>query len=105
LDFDIPNRLMALMEEPDDCARFAARFAANKAAENDATDRDEFEALEAAMRDLVRLDRYEQRAWRRLKKAILELANLKLARRFSEPASGGGCLSSRAEQSKTEARP
>ena len=77
-DFLIPLRLMVLLEEPD-------QSLANKAAGN-ISDRDAFEALEAAIRDLVRLDRYEQRAWSRQKRAILELANIKLARRFSGAA-------------------
>ena len=77
-DFLIPLRLMVLLEEPD-------QSLANKAA-GSTPDRDAFEALEAAVRDLVRLDRYEQRAWSRQKRAILELANIKLARRFSGAA-------------------
>lgn len=77
-DFLIPLRLMVLLEEPD-------QSLANKAAGN-TSDRDAFAALEAAIRDLVRLDRYEQRAWSRQKRAILELANIKLARRFSGAA-------------------
>ena len=75
----IPLRLMVLLEEPD-------QSLANQAAGNTSEDRDAFEALEAAVRDLVRLDRYEQRAWSRQKRAILELANIKLARRFSGAA-------------------
>jgi len=83
-DFFIPNRLMELMEESEDTYMTAASAAANRTIANE--DRDEFEALDAAIRDLVRLDRYQQRAWVRQKRAILELVNLKLARRFSEEA-------------------
>jgi hypothetical protein len=83
-DFFIPQRLLDLLDEPED--KSAQSGAANKAAENVSDDRDQFEALEAAIRDLVRLDRYEQRAWSAQKKAILELVNLKLARRFSVEA-------------------
>ena len=49
-------------------------------------DRDDYEALEAAVRDLVRLDRYERRAWSRQKRAILQLANIKLERRLRQDA-------------------
>lgn len=75
----VPVRLKAMLEEADLSIQ-------NGAAENDSNsdlnDCEEYEALEAAIRDLVRLDRYEQRAWSRQKRAILELANIKLARRF-----------------------
>lgn len=86
IDFFIPNRLMELLEEPDRSTKSAQSGAANKAAENISGDRDEFAALDAAVRDLVRLDRYERRTWSRQKRAILELANIKLARRFSGAA-------------------
>jgi hypothetical protein len=85
-DFLIPNRLMALLEEPEESAKPAQSGTANGTAMNNSDDRDEFAALEAAARDLIRLDRYERRAWSRQKRAVLELANLKLARRISEDA-------------------
>jgi hypothetical protein len=47
-------------------------------------DRDEFEALEQAAVDLVRLDRYERRAWSRQKCAIRTFMNLKLMRDTNE---------------------
>jgi hypothetical protein len=77
---NVPNRLLDLLEEPDASDKSAQSGAATKTISGD---RDEFAALEAAIRDLVRLDRHEQRAWSRQKRAILELVNLKLARRFS----------------------
>jgi hypothetical protein len=43
-------------------------------------ERDEYEALEAAIRDLLRLDRYERRAWSRQKRAINQFTNLKMMR-------------------------
>jgi hypothetical protein len=85
----IPLRLMVLLEEPDNSDKSA--LSANKAARNTSEDRDEFEALEAAIRDLIRLDRYERRAWSRQKRAILELANIKLVRRFSGAAPTASC--------------
>ena len=43
-----------------------------------AQERDEYEALEEAAADLVRLDRYERRAWSRQKRAIRSFMNLRL---------------------------
>jgi hypothetical protein len=43
-----------------------------------AQERDEYEALEQAAADLVRLDRYERRAWSRQKRAIRSFMNLRL---------------------------
>jgi hypothetical protein len=45
--------------------------------EIEACQRDEHEALKAAASDLVRLDRYECRAWSRLKRAIEEFMRIK----------------------------
>jgi hypothetical protein len=47
----------------------------------EAGQRDEYEASQAAIRDLVRLDRYESRAWSRQKRAIGEFIRIKTARR------------------------
>jgi len=43
-------------------------------------ERDDFEAFEQAAIDLIRLDRYERRAWSRQKHAIRAFMNLKLMR-------------------------
>ncbi len=40
--------------------------------------RDEYEALEAAAADLIRLERYERRAWSRQKRAIRSFLNLEM---------------------------
>jgi len=45
-----------------------------------AQERDEFEALEEALPDLIRLERYESRAWSRQKRAIRTFMNIKLIR-------------------------
>jgi hypothetical protein len=45
----------------------------------EAGQRDEYEASQAAIRDLVRLDRYERRAWSRQKRAIREFIRIKTA--------------------------
>ena len=80
-DFLIPLRLMVLLEEPDPVI-FLLFPIANKAA---GSTPDRFGRIRSAGErryECVRLDRYEQRAWSRQKRAILELANIKLARRF-----------------------
>jgi hypothetical protein len=69
LRYDDDIRLKALLNEPDPAAEQKARELARKQIE----ERDEYEALEAAAIDLIRLDRYQSRAWSRQKKAIREL--------------------------------
>ena len=53
----------------------------------EAGQRDEFEALQAAIRDLVRLDRYESRAWSRQKRAIREFIRIKTEGKGVHPTS------------------
>jgi hypothetical protein len=48
-------------------------------------ERDEFAALEEAAPDLIRLDRYERRAWSRQKRAIRDFMNMKLMRAIDAP--------------------
>lgn len=79
----VPVRLKALLEEPDEPAQSNP---AKEAAGSVPEERNEYEALEAAVRDLLRLDRYERRACSRQKRAILELANIKLVRHFAQKA-------------------
>jgi hypothetical protein len=86
----VPNRLMALLDDPEESDDFsenqARRHAQGNAlasADHDADERrDEYEAFEAAVRDLVRMERYQQRAWSRQRRAVLELANIRLERRM-----------------------
>ncbi len=40
-------------------------------------ERDQYEALEEGIPDLLRLERYERRAWARQKRAMREFLNLK----------------------------
>jgi hypothetical protein len=42
-------------------------------------ERDEFEALQAAVLDLIRLSRYERRAWSRQKRAIRDFMSIKVS--------------------------
>jgi hypothetical protein len=47
-------------------------------------ERDEGQAAEAALEDLLRLGRYERRAWSRQRRALLEFINLTLTKRLQE---------------------
>ena len=84
----VPIRLKALLEEPEEEHKPAENPAVKEPEAVEWSDRDAYEALEAAVEDLIHLDRYEQRAWSRLKRSILALANIKLERRLrpEEPA-------------------
>jgi hypothetical protein len=48
--------------------------------------RDEHEALKEAIPDLIRLERYERRAWSRQRRAIREFLNIKFTRKFVKTA-------------------
>jgi hypothetical protein len=54
-----------------------------------ASGRDKYEALEAAAPDLMRLDRYERRAWSRQKRAFREFMRIKAVGRNSHSAPAG----------------
>jgi hypothetical protein len=74
-----PSRLIGFLSdkeelaanEPDDSAPIASAL-------QEPPDRDEGAAMEDAARDLLRLDRYERRAWSQQKRAILAFMNIKL---------------------------
>jgi hypothetical protein len=66
-------------EEASDPAKKREPTDGNQAAERP-KERDESAALEEAAPDLIRLDRYERRAWSRQKRAIREFMNMKLMR-------------------------
>jgi hypothetical protein len=70
----VPIRLKAVLEESDsveDDERTLERAETWVAQQ----ERDEYEAIEEAISDLVRLVRYERRAWSRQKRAICEFMN------------------------------
>ena len=48
-------------------------------------ERDQFAALEEAAPDLIRLDRYERRAWSRQMRAFRDFMNMKLMRAMDAP--------------------
>jgi hypothetical protein len=76
--FDIvPLQLKVLMQSPE---TIEEEERALDLARKQIKERDEFEAFEQAAIDLVRLDRYERRAWSRQKHAIRAFMNLKLLR-------------------------
>jgi hypothetical protein len=73
----VPLRLKVLLEEPDWMDPDEGTLAlARQQIEKE--ERDELEALEAAVPDLVRLDRYERRAWSRQKRAIRDFIDTKI---------------------------
>lgn len=87
----VPVRLKALLEEPEESEVTARTDRRDEIVYNQSEERNEYEAVEAAALDLVRLERYHQRAWCRQKRAILQLTNAKLERRlgtFKGPSTG-----------------
>jgi hypothetical protein len=71
----VPLGLKVLLEEPNPLEEQGARDLARKEIEQQ--QRDEHQALEAAIPDLIRLERYERRAWSRQQRAIREFLNIK----------------------------
>ena len=76
----VPVRLKALLEEPTDEEEERALQLAR--AEIRRQERNDHEALEAAIPDLIRLERYERRAWSRHKRAIREFGLIKFHQRY-----------------------
>ena len=74
----VPVRVKALLEEPTEEEEQRALELARK--EIKRQERTEYEALEEAIPDLIRLERYERRAWSRQKRAIQEFVLMKFAR-------------------------
>ena len=90
-DFDpgpyelVPLGLKVLLEEPDPREERHALDLAWKQIEQQ--QRDEHEAMQEAIPDLIRLERYERRAWSRQQRAIREFLNIKLRRNVPVMAS------------------
>ena len=79
----VPIGLKALLEEPAPAeGAHEPLDPANKQME-EGEERDQYQALEAAVLDLVRLDRYERRAWSRQKRAINHFINIKMRNSWS----------------------
>jgi hypothetical protein len=83
LDDDIvPVNIKALVEEPTNEEQQQALEFARR--EIQRQQRNEYEALEEAIPDLIRLERYERRAWSRQQRAIREFLNIKFTRTLPE---------------------
>jgi hypothetical protein len=88
-DFDpspydlVPLGLKVLLEEPDspEEERRALDLARKQIEQQQ---RDEHEAMQEAIPDLIRLQRYERRAWSRQQRAIREFLNIKFTRTLPE---------------------
>ena len=78
----VPLGLKVLLEEPDSEEEQRALDLARKQIEQQ--QRDEHEALQKAIPDLIRLERYERRAWSRQQRAIREFLNIKFTRTLPE---------------------
>jgi hypothetical protein len=76
----VPIRLKALLEEPTQEDEERALQLAR--AEIRRQERNDHEALEEAIPDLIRLERYERRAWSRHKRAIREFGLIKFHQRY-----------------------
>jgi hypothetical protein len=73
----VPISLKVLLEEPDYIDDQTLELAEKQIKEQE---RDDCEALEAAVPDLIRSERYERRAWSRQKRAIREFIALRVDR-------------------------
>ena len=71
----VPIRIKTLLEETNSIEQ---KRRALKLARKLIGERDDYEALEEAAADLIRLDRYERRAWTRQKRAIRSFMNLRM---------------------------
>jgi hypothetical protein len=75
----VPIELKALLEEEELSEQEQQRLLETARREIRRQQRTEYEALEEAVPDLIRLERYERRAWSRHKRAIRELVLIKFA--------------------------
>ena len=76
----VPISVKALLEEPiltEDQEKQLLEVARRQIEREGRT---EYEALEEAIPDLIRLERYERRAWARHKRAMLDFLNLKFTK-------------------------
>jgi hypothetical protein len=78
----VPIRVKALLEESESTEEEHQRVLELARTEIARRERNEYDALEEAIPDLIRLERYERRAWSRQRRAIREFLNLKFARKL-----------------------
>jgi len=76
----VPIRVKALLEESEPSEEEHQRVLEFARTEIARRERNEYDALEEAVPDLIRLERYERRAWSRQRRAIREILNLRFAR-------------------------
>ncbi len=83
----VPLGLKVLLEEPNSLEEERALDLARKQIEQQ--QRDEHEALKMAIPDLIRLERYERRAWSRQQRAIREFLNIQFTRNLVQMGERG----------------
>jgi hypothetical protein len=77
----VPEHLREFLLDKEEASDQMEREAGvRKQADERIDERDEFAALEEAAPELIRLDRYERRAWSRQKRAIRDFMNMKWMR-------------------------
>lgn len=76
----VPIQIKVLLEEEEPTEEEEERALDRAGKEVKRQQRTEYEALEEAIPDLIRLERYERRAWSRQKQAIQEFVLMKFAR-------------------------
>jgi hypothetical protein len=76
----VPIQIKVLLEEEEPTEEEEERALDRARKEVKRQQRTEYEALEEAIPDLIRLERYERRAWSRQKRAIQEFVLMKFAR-------------------------
>jgi hypothetical protein len=82
----VPARLAVFLLDKEEASdQMEKEAGVRKQANEGINERDEFAALEEAAPDLIRLDRYERRAWSRQKRAIRGFMNMKLLRAIDTP--------------------
>jgi hypothetical protein len=82
----VPEHLREFLLDKEEASDQMEREAGvRKQADERIDERDEFAALEEAAPDLIRLDRYERRAWSRQKRAIRDFMNMKWMRAINTP--------------------
>src|SRR5262249_28075347 len=76
----VPVELKALLSEEDVSEDEQKRLLEIARQEIRRRERTEYEALEEAIPDLIRLDRYERRAWSRQRRAVQQLVLIRFSR-------------------------
>ena len=82
-DDPVPIRLKALLLEEIPAEQEATAYEIARK-HVDGQERNAGEALEAAIPDLLRLDRYERRTWSFLEKAMRNFMNIQMLRKFGD---------------------